>query len=64
MTLAEVAALAGRHPVTVHIAVQDGSLHTTRTKGQLTAERECVSAWTHGMKCPHMIGASNGDSNS
>jgi hypothetical protein len=55
LTAPEVAALARRHPVTVRLALEDGSLHgTQRVKGGRWSVREdCAEAWADGLRCEH-----------
>lgn len=51
----EVAARVRRHLVTVHRALQDGSLHgTQRVKGgRWIVRAECADAWADGEPCVH-----------
>lgn len=51
----EAAARVRRHRVTVHRALQDGSLHgTQRVKGgRWTVRAECADAWADNQPCVH-----------
>lgn len=55
LNVAEVAAAARRHPVTVRRALEDGTLHgSQRVKGgRWTVEPACAEAWTEGVACAH-----------
>lgn len=58
LTVAEVAAVARRHPVTVRVALESGELHgTQRAKNCRWLIREdCAEAWIDGEKCEHQRG--------
>ena len=53
MSVTEIAAKYGRHPVTVRMSLQDGSLHATSTY-PASVSAECADAWNEGTKCAHM----------
>lgn len=55
----EAAARVRRHRVTVHRALQDGSLHgSQRIKGgRWTVRAECADAWADGQPCVHQAAA-------
>ncbi|GAB3166769.1 hypothetical protein GCM10027059_26250 [Myceligenerans halotolerans] len=55
LTVAEAAADARRHPVTVRRALEAAELHgTQRVKGgRWTIRPECLDAWLDQVPCPH-----------
>ena len=52
MSITEIAAKYGRHPVTVLLSLHDGTLHATSTYPASVSE-ECAAAWNEGTECPH-----------
>lgn len=44
-----------RHPATVRMALQDGSLHGTFDTGEWLVEGDCADAWSAGLLCEHRI---------
>lgn len=55
LTVAEVADLARRHPVTVRRALEAGELHGTQSGkgGRWTVREDCMDAWADGQPCDH-----------
>lgn len=55
LTVAQVADLTQRHPVTVRRALESGELHGhQRVKGgRWTIAISCATAWALGDACPH-----------
>lgn len=55
LTVAEAAAIAGRHPVTIRKDLEAGILHgTQRVKGGRWIIREsCLDTYLDGTPCPH-----------
>lgn len=46
-----------RRPVTIRVALQDGSLHGTQDflGGGWSVEAECADSWTAGLLCRHRV---------
>ncbi len=61
LTTNDVAESYRRHPVTVRIALQDGSLHGRQMKpgGRWLIEESCAEAWSSGAKCEHQSATLN-----
>ncbi len=55
LTVAQVAEVAQRHPVTVRKALEDGRLHGTQLKvrGPWRVREDCLDAWLDGDLCQH-----------
>ena len=55
LTVVQAATLAGRHPNTLHRALESGELHgTQRVKGGRWSIRpECLDAYLDGIECTH-----------
>jgi hypothetical protein len=55
LTTAEVAALLGRHPNTVRLALEGGSLHGTQADvgGRWMVREDCAEAYADRVPCAH-----------
>ncbi|ALJ20404.1 helix-turn-helix domain-containing protein [Microbacterium sp. No. 7] len=55
LTVAEVAVIARKHPVTVRKALEGKKLHGTQasTGGRWSVREDCLEAWLDGEKCVH-----------
>lgn len=53
--VAEAAAAAHRHPVTLRRALESGLLHGTQSmkRGRWLIRQDCLEAWLDGIPCEH-----------
>jgi hypothetical protein len=55
LNVAETAAVARKHPVTIRLALEGGTLHGTQQKvgGRWAIDAACAEAYIEGRPCEH-----------
>lgn len=57
LTVPDAAVVARRHPETIRLSLQDGTLHGTQRvkRGPWLIQAECLEAWLDNQQCAHQL---------